>query len=40
MTFTLAEKQKIKSKPMSGVYQWLSDPSLNGWNSSLPHGIL
>ena len=36
VTFTLAEKQKIKSKPMSGVYQWLSNPSLNGWNSSLP----
>ena len=36
VTFTLAEKQKIKSKPMSGVYQWLSDPNLNGWNSSLP----
>ena len=36
VTFTLAEKQKIKSKPMSGIYQWLSDPNLNGWNSSLP----
>ena len=36
VTFTLAEKQKIKSEPMSGVYQWLSNPSLNGWNSSLP----
>ena len=36
VTFTLAEKQKIKSEPMSGVYQWLSDPNLNGWNSSLP----
>lgn len=36
VTFTLAEKQKIKSKPISGIYQWLSDPNLNGWNSSLP----
>ena len=36
VTFTLAEKQKIKSEPMSGVYQWLSNPSLNGWNSALP----
>ena len=36
VTFTLAEKQKIKSEPMSGVYQWLSNPDLNGWNSSLP----
>ena len=36
VTFTLAEKQKIKSEPISGIYQWLSDPKLNGWNSSLP----
>ncbi len=36
VTFTLAEKQKIKSEPISGIYQWLSDPILNGWNSSLP----
>ncbi len=36
VTFTLAEKQKIKSQPISGIYQWLSDPNLNGWNSSLP----
>tara|TARA_B100000900_G_scaffold393027_1_gene389106 strand:- start:410 stop:1000 length:591 start_codon:yes stop_codon:yes gene_type:complete len=36
VTFTLAEKQKIKSEPISGIYQWLSNPNLNGWNSSLP----
>ena len=36
VTFTLSEKQKIKSKPISDVYHWLSDPNLNGWNSSLP----
>ena len=36
VTFTLAEKQKIKSKPISGLYHWLSDPNLNGWNTSLP----
>ena len=36
VTFTLAEKQKIKSKPVSGIYEWLSNPDLNGWNSSLP----
>ena len=36
VTFTLAEKQKIKSEPISDVYQWLSNPNLNGWNSSLP----
>ena len=36
VTFTLSEKQKIKSKPVSGIYEWLSNPDLNGWNSSLP----
>ena len=36
VTFTLAEKQKIKSKPVSQTYEWLSNPDLNGWNSSLP----
>ena len=36
ITFTLASKQRIKSSPISDLYNWLSDPSLNGWNSSLP----
>ena len=36
VTFTIAEKQKIKSKPVSEIYEWLSNPDLNGWNSSLP----
>ncbi len=36
VTFPLAEKQKIKSNPVSELYKWLSDPDLNGWNSSLP----
>ena len=36
VTFTIAEKQKIKSKPVSQTYEWLSNPDLNGWNSSLP----
>lgn len=36
VTFPLSEKQKIKSNPVSGLYKWLSDPDLNGWNSSLP----
>ena len=36
VTFTLSEKQRIKSDPISDVYNWLSDPDLNGWNSSLP----
>ena len=36
VTFTLSEKQNIKSKPVSGLFEWLSNPGLNGWNSSLP----
>ena len=36
VTFTLSEKQKIKSKPVSELFEWLSNPDLNGWNSSLP----
>jgi len=36
ITFTLASKQKIKSKPISNLYEWLSNPELNGWNSALP----
>ena len=36
VTFTIAEKQKIKSEPVSELYEWLSNPDLNGWNSSLP----
>ena len=36
VTFTLSEKQNIKSKPVSGLFEWLSNPDLNGWNSSLP----
>jgi len=36
ITFTLASKQNIKSKPISNLYEWLSNPELNGWNSALP----
>ena len=36
VTFPLASKQKIKSKPISNLYEWLSNPKLNGWNSALP----
>ena len=36
VTFTIAEKQNIKSKPKSPLYEWLSNPDLNGWNSTLP----
>ncbi|MFL2983773.1 MAG: glutathione peroxidase [Candidatus Neomarinimicrobiota bacterium] len=36
VTFTMGEKQKIKSSPISSLYEWLSNPELNGWNSNLP----
>ena len=36
VSFTIGSKQKIKSSPMSDLYQWLSDPKRNGWNSNLP----
>ena len=36
VTFTIAEKSKIKSSPTSEIYEWLSSPELNGWNSTLP----
>ena len=36
VSFTMGSKQKIKSSPISALYQWLSDPKQNGWNSSLP----
>ena len=36
ITFTIADKQNIKSKSRSELYSWLSDPALNGWNDRLP----
>ena len=36
VTFSIASKQKIKSSPQSYLYNWLSDPKLNGWNDQLP----
>ena len=36
VTFSIASKQKIKSSPQSEIYNWLSDPKLNGWNDQLP----
>ena len=36
VTFTIAGKQNIKSNPKSDLYEWLSNPALNGWNSALP----
>ena len=36
VTFTMGAKQNIKSSPISNLYEWLSNPELNGWNSTLP----
>tara|TARA_B100000214_G_C23956716_1_gene623224 strand:- start:824 stop:1420 length:597 start_codon:yes stop_codon:yes gene_type:complete len=36
VTFTMGEKQNIKSTPQSELYSWLSSPQLNGWNKTLP----
>ena len=36
VTFSIASKQKIKSSPQSEIYNWLSDPKLNGWNDNYP----
>lgn len=36
ITFTIANKQNIKSGKMSDLYKWLSSPELNGWNNRLP----
>lgn len=36
VTFTIADKQNIKSRTRSELYNWLSDPALNGWNDQLP----
>ena len=36
ITFTMSEKQNIKSNPQSDLYKWLSNPELNGWNKKLP----
>ena len=36
VTFTMGDKQNIKSSPISPLYKWLSSPELNGWNSDLP----
>ena len=30
------EKANIKSAPMHPLYEWLSNETKNGWNSSLP----
>jgi glutathione peroxidase len=36
VTFQMMEKVNIKSNPRHPLYQWLSDPAKNGWNSDTP----
>lgn len=36
VTFPMFEKISVKGKNMSPVYQWLTDPQQNGWNSAKP----
>ena len=36
VSFLMSEKITLKSKNLSPVYKWLTDPKLNGWNSQKP----
>ena len=36
VTFPLFSKTTIKTKDMSPIYQWLTNPELNGWNKTKP----
>ena len=36
VTFQLFRKAEVIGPQMQGVYKWLADPSLNGWNSKEP----
>tara|TARA_B100001250_G_scaffold413119_1_gene446215 strand:+ start:2637 stop:3116 length:480 start_codon:yes stop_codon:yes gene_type:complete len=36
VTFSIAAKGNIKRSPKHVIYEWLSNPSKNGWNSELP----
>ena len=36
VTFPMFEKQKVRDKNKSPLYQWLSDPAQNGWNAQAP----
>ncbi len=36
VTFQMFEKITVKGKNMSAIYQWLTKPELNGWNSQKP----
>lgn len=36
VTFTMFEKTEVKGDKKHPVYQWLTDPALNGWNAQAP----
>ena len=36
VTFPILKKANIKSAPMHPLYEWLSNETKNGWNTSLP----
>jgi glutathione peroxidase len=36
VTFTMLEKADVKGENASPLYQWLTNPDLNGWNKDVP----
>ncbi|MDX2197195.1 MAG: glutathione peroxidase [Cytophagales bacterium] len=36
ITFIMLEKSKVKGNGQHPLYQWLTNPKLNGWNSDTP----
>lgn len=36
VSFQMFEKVDVKGADQSPIYKWLTDPSLNGWNSEVP----
>lgn len=36
VTFPMFDKVKVKGKEQSPIYQWLTNPDENGWNSEVP----
>lgn len=36
VTFPMFDKVDVKGQDQSPIYKWLTDPTLNGWNSDVP----
>lgn len=36
VTFPMAQKSKVKGGSKNQLYQWLTNPALNGWNDQQP----